>query len=448
MTKLMPTGLPLRLFLLLLLLPAFSRGQASAPNTAPPPAAVAFTEVHVLSMVPGQPPSAPQTVLVENDRITAIGPRLKLPKGTRIIRGRGGYLMPGLADMHVHLARGQAGELPVHQQLRLELAAGVTTVRSMQGRPADLALRDSVRRGQLTSPDLYLSRPLPNADSTFTVAATRELLRQYKAEGWDFIKYLSGLTPAQFQQVAELCREAGLPFAGHYYANSAEQSAGLRSLEHFAALLSAHRKDSTAVGAQLALLKSRGQFLCPTLSYHFLTLPGNQPAELARRHGLSHVPEPVRVAWQKEAQQLDADYLTYLQGDTAKLGRLRRGAPATRRTYLRLLGRAYHQGLPLLIGPDTHAYNVPGFAMLEEMRLFAQAGLPTEAILRAATANAAQYFGTDDWGTVQPGKRANLVLLAQNPLANLDNMQTVVGTMCGGRWYRQQDLLSGPKPSK
>ncbi|UYZ61644.1 amidohydrolase family protein [Hymenobacter weizhouensis] len=436
------------LFLLPLLLLSFlSQGQKPAAIPAAP-RAVAFTEVRVLSMVPGQPLSAPQTVLVENDRITAMGPRLKLPKGTRIIRGRGGYLLPGLADMHVHLARGQAGELPVHQQLRLTLAAGVTTVRSMQGQPTDLALRDSIRRGQLLGPDLYLSRPLPNADSTFTPAATRELLRQYKAEGWDFIKYLSGLTPAQFQQVVELCREAGLPFAGHYYAGSVEQSAGLRSLEHFAPLLSAYRKDSAAVGGQLALVKSRGQFLCPTLSYHFLTLPGNRPAELERRHGVPQVPASLRTAWQQQVQQLDASYLTYFQNDTAKLGQARRAGPRTRQAYLRLLRRAYQQDIPLLIGPDTYAYNVPGFAMLEEMRLFAQAGLPAEAILRAATTNAAQYFGTDDWGTVQPGKRANLVLLRQNPLLSLDNLQTVVGTMCRGRWYTQQELLGGTKPGK
>jgi len=442
----MPTGLLFRLFLLLLLFPAFSRGQTTAPRPARPQ--VAFTKVHVLSMVPGQQTSALQTVLIENDRIVAIAPRMKLPKGTRIVRGRGGYLLPGLADMHVHLARGQADELPVHQQLRLELAAGVTTVRSMQGRPSDLALRDSIQRGLLMGPDLYLSRPLPNADSTFTLAATQELLRQYKAEGWDFIKYLSGLTPAQFRQVAELCQQVGLPFAGHYYTNSVGQSAGLRSLEHFAALLSAYRKDSTAVNGQLALLKSRGQFLCPTLSYHFLTLPGNKPAELARRYGLHHVPEPVRAAWQEQAQQLNADYLAYFQGDTAKLGLFRRNAPTTRRTYLRLLHQVYQQGIPLLIGPDTHPYNVPGFAMLEEMRLFAQAGLPIEVILRAATTNAAQYFGTDDWGTVQPGKRANLVLLRQNPLISLDNLHTVVGTMRGGRWYGQPELLSGTEAGK
>ncbi|HLK97623.1 MAG TPA: amidohydrolase family protein [Hymenobacter sp.] len=443
----MPTSLLFRLFFLLLLLPAFSMGQTTTPGTAPLQT-VAFTKVHVLSMVSGQQPSALQTVLVENDRIVAIGPGVKLPKGTRVVQGRGGYLLPGLADMHVHLGRGQAGELPTHQQLRLELAAGVTTVRSMQGQPADLALRDSIRRGILVGPDLYLSRPLPNADSTFTLAATRELLRQYKAEGWDFIKYLSGLTPSQFGQVVALCQQTGLPFAGHYYANSAEQSAGLRSLEHFAALLSAYRKDSTAVDGQLALLKSRGQFLCPTLSYHFLTLPGIKPTELARRHGLNHVPETVRAAWQQQVQQLDADYLAYLQGDTAKLGQLRRKAPSTCRTYLRLLHQAYQQGIPLLVGPDTYAYNVPGFAMLEEMRLFAQAGLPTEAILRAATTNAAQYFGTDDWGTIQLGKRANLVLLKQNPLSSLDNLQTIVGTMCGGRWYRQAELMSGAKSGK
>lgn len=93
-------------------------------------------------------------------------------------------------------------------------------------------------------------------------------------------------------------------------------------------------------------------------------------------------------------------------------------------------------GAPLLLSPGRGPFIIPGFGMIQEMRLYLRAGLKPNQVLEAATRSAAEYFGeADEWGTIGVGKRADLVLLDGNPLDSIDQMENISGVMLRGRWY-------------
>jgi Amidohydrolase family len=105
--------------------------------------------------------------------------------------------------------------------------------------------------------------------------------------------------------------------------------------------------------------------------------------------------------------------------------------------FLRAMLMPMHRaGVPLLVGTDTPVPGaVPGFAVHDEMRALAELGLTPYEVLAAATRNAAAYLRRDDFGTVQVGRRADLLLLAANPLDDIRHAQEIAGVMARGRWY-------------
>jgi hypothetical protein len=116
-----------------------------------------------------------QTVLVRDGRIVTIGPvaSVQVPNNARRIDGTGKYLLPGLADMHVHIST--SDELPLY------IANGVTTVRNMNGRPAHLDWRRRLLAGQMRGPRLYTAGPTTySADSA---AGGEGLVREQKKQG-------------------------------------------------------------------------------------------------------------------------------------------------------------------------------------------------------------------------------------------------------------------------
>ena len=133
------------------------------PEPAAPPAVrdIAFVGVSVLSMV-GEVAAVPdQTVLVSGGAVVSIGNRedVSVPDTFAIVDGTDKYLMPGLADMHVHLEYGNDPRV-----LDLFLANGVTTVRNMDGRPYILEWRDRIARGEMRGPTIHTAGPILDGD--------------------------------------------------------------------------------------------------------------------------------------------------------------------------------------------------------------------------------------------------------------------------------------------
>jgi hypothetical protein len=202
--------------------------QVTAPTIASRSTQVtAFTNVNVIPM-DSEITLRRQTVVVQNGLITAVGPSAStpIPVGTNVIDGGGGYLMPGLADMHIHLDHTPG--LPEFWEAPLYLSYGITTVLNLRGFPMDLELRKRILNGQLLAPNLYTSGEFVDEPRIRTPdEAEREVTSQFRA-GYEVIKYHQivddktrrwistvGLSIPAYVRLAETVRKLGIPFIGH-----------------------------------------------------------------------------------------------------------------------------------------------------------------------------------------------------------------------------------------
>jgi imidazolonepropionase-like amidohydrolase len=416
----------------------------------------AFVDVTVIPMdrerrLPGQ------TVLVRGDRIVEIGPvaRVKVPDGGVRVDGRGKFLIPGLAEMHAHIPGGQASDTVVERTLFMYVAGGITTVRGMLGHPRHLELRARAARGELLSPTIYTSGPSLNGNSIPDAAAAARAAIEQKAAGYDLLKIHPGVSRVAFDTLAATARRIGMPFAGHVpeevgiaraiearYATidhldgyieamlregspvTAEQSAffGMNLGEHL---------DESKLPALVEATRRAGVWNVPTqVLMENLTIAGTSQ-ELARRPEMRYVPAQNRAQWAETKDGMLAE--TNATPESA------RRMIAMRR---RLIQALHAAGAGLLLGSDApQIYNVPGFSTHRELESLVASGLTPFQALETGTRNVATYFGTQkETGTIEQGKRADLVLLDGDPLADIGNTARRSGVMVRGRWLPQAEI--------
>ena len=178
------------------------------------------------------------TILIAGERITWVGPSrsARIPPQVRRVDGRRLFVMPGLADMHVHLR--SPGDLPRF------VAAGVTTVRNMNGRPEHLDWRRSVVRGSIVGPRIYTTGPSifnrflgrdPNFVRMRNTADAEKVVREQRQAGYDMIKVLNGIRLPVYNRLLEVARAARMPVVGHVVSQvgtARSLAAGQVTLEH------------------------------------------------------------------------------------------------------------------------------------------------------------------------------------------------------------------------
>lgn len=458
-------ALGLTLLLLLGLASNAWRRQSPPVNPGGPAPMTAFVDVNVIPM-DRERVLAHQTVLVQDGRIVRIGPRagVAIPSSAIRIEGAGRYLMPGLADMHVHLAPAQ---WPSH--MTLLVANGVTTVRST----ADAAngtreLREMVRADTVLGPTIYTAGlhldgdPPRHAESSIIVTTPEEARNGViatKEAGYDFVKVYDGLGLEAYDTVMRTAREVGIPVIGHVpLAVSLEHAlrSGQSSIEHLHGYDLALQADSSPyrsvegyrastfntgsgqrvrtwehvdlrkLPALVALTKANNVWHCPTLSM-FVSDAG--PGEMEVRRNLPemrYVPSMLFDGW------MDDNW----PPDIVRIARLTDG---TRMSVVKALHDA---GVGILLGTDpANPFILWGFATHKELAHLVRAGLTPYQAIATGTRNAAEYLGAlDEFGTVEEGKRADLLLVEGNPLDDVANVQRIAGVMLRGRWLPQADL--------
>lgn len=442
------------LFILLVL------GTLGAKQPEPQQPAIAFVNVNVVPF-DRERVLADQTVIVRDGRIAEIGPaaKTKVPAGALQIDGRGKYLMPGLADMHVHLSpgAGQQDDL-ASQQLQLFLANGVTTIRNMIGKPEHLRLRERVAKGELLGPSIYTAGPPMLGNTVPTPEAAERAVVEQKQAGYDLIKVHEGLSPETYAAIVATAKRAGIPFAGHVTATVGLKralDAQQTSIEHLDGYLQAMVADDSPVpppASQVVLgpvlehidesklaplaaaTKKANVWNDPTLTLFKLVVSDTKPEELLQWPEMQYVPARMREAFAKQKQST--------MDHPAPLGE--------RQRYLELRNKvlvALHAaGAKLLVGPDSpQFFLVPGFATHREIQSFVEAGLSPYAAIEAATRNPAEYFAEvmktqREFGTVEVGMRADLILLDANPLQSVANLSRRAGVMVRGRWLPENEL--------
>lgn len=428
-------------FAMTLLRTRFPSGQIANLGTAGLQGTFAFQNVNLVSME-SDAILAGQTVIVRGDRIAAIGPSktMEIPAEAVTIDGTGRYLMPGLADMHVHLV--------YWDERLLYLANGVTTIREMWGSPSHVRLRNFIREGDLLGPDMLVAGPgfdappvvWPRTIVLQNPAEADAAMEAYQAEDYDFVKIYNNLAPEIYHAVVAAARARGISFVGHIpfkVGPEAVFAEGQKSIEHFlrlASLVTASGNNSwlqTMDQGRASQLANRfvdlGIWNCPTISTNrSISLTPAERDAILQSNEIRYM-HPQRVAdWQQnQANQFAPTQRTALM--------------ANMRSLLKTMNQA---GSPLLLGTDAGFPLVfPGFSIHDELEQFVDAGLTPYRTLRIATRNAAEFMGRlDEVGTVAEGKRADLILLQANPLQDVGNVRNRAGVMVRGRWLPEPEL--------
>ncbi len=362
--------------------------------------------------------------------------------GYTIIDCNGGYIIPGLADMHAHFPD-KNDPVKLQEYLRLNLAAGVTTLRSMRGEYSQLAIRDSVNKGiKKFSPEIVVSYVFPEKDSLLTKDSIEKIVLYAKNKSFDFIKYLGGISQTYIKFLMESAKQNEISVAGHAYDKSLIKSMelGFASIEHYQSVLAEFMRDSLNFKKVADNMKLKKTAFCPTLSFYYINTYNFTESQLLNRNGMNFVSPAVKKAW----------LLDYNEGLENTRGRLKQDFETKfvelyKQTFLKfgkVLKYLSDNGVNILLSADESVFNVPGFSMYEEMKLYKNAGLSNYKILKCATYNAAKYLKTDKiCGSVEVGKKANLLLLNANPLENIENIKQVEATILNGRFYLQKELI-------
>jgi imidazolonepropionase-like amidohydrolase len=414
------------------------------------PSVTAFTDVTVIPMdreriVPGQ------TVLVREGRIAEVGPsgRVRIPEGAVRIDARGKFLIPGLAEMHAHLP-GPQNPAFREQVMFMYLAGGVTTIRSMLGHPTHLELRAQAARNEIWSPIILTSGPSLNGNSAPTPDAARRMVEEQKAAGYDLLKIHPGLSRATFDTMVATANRVGIPFAGHVPADVGAaraieaRYATIDHIDAFPELLAGAppgtnggffgiavtgQVDMSRMPAIARQVRDAGIWIVPTQTL-FETVAGGTPVdEMTRWPGMEFMPPQVVQQWTNYVSNFRQ------QNDRGLLDRYL----VIRRRMIRDLHAA---GAGILLGSDAPQWmNPPGFSALRELESYVRSGLTPFQALQTGTVNVARYFGTpNEFGTVQAGRRADLVLLDANPLEDIANVNRIAGVMVRGRWLSRTEI--------
>ncbi len=400
-----------------------------------------------------------QTVLVKGDRIVAVGPvsRIQVPAGARRIDATGKVLMPGLVDMHVHLAptEGKPGDA-AQRSLAVMLAYGVTTARGMAGSPGNLVVRGKLESGELAGPRFYAAAPALHDKNTTTAEQGREAVRKARTAGFDLIKSHNLPDPVVWQAIADEARKQGIPTAGHVTnpVGLDRAMAAHQQVEHLDSTI-AELIPATAPEKKIAF----DQIPPPPILHVAAMTTDAQLNALARKVAAAkswHVPtlslfEKISDTETPTERLLADPVLRYvpaqaLQNWTAQREQLRKEFTPTDATMFRDIRRrmiaAFHRaGVHMMAGSDTaQAFHLWGPGLHEEIRAFGAAGLSPIEALRTATVEPRDYFRSlpnggsalgwkANFGTVEPGARADLILLRADPskgLANLERPELVV----------------------
>lgn len=425
-----------------------------------------FRDVHVVGM-DQKGVRTGWSVLVADGRIVEMGPRDEVTPGpnrgdVRVVEcGGSKWLIPGLVDMHVHFPTYEQGneqqESAAFRSCALLIANGVTTARGMVGHPSQVRLRDDVVTGKLLGPALHLAGAPIHQGVAKTPDEAAAMVRAQHEQGFDFIKSHRVVVPEVYRAVQTAAAEVGLPVAGHV-----DNEVGLdvalefsQQLEHLDAIPAAMLKDPEAAATfgqippgpivdalQMELLPAiakkiaAGNAWCvPTLAlFEGIVDQRMATAALMARPEMKYVVGQAVGQW---AQQRNATKFPVTWG--AGYGQR---VISLRAKITRSLADA---GVGLMAGSDSpQFFKVTGFALHDEVESLGAAGLSNFDALRCATANPARYMATlpnrgssigiePDFGTIEVGKRADLVLLGADPLKDLGATRKIDAVMVRGR---------------
>ena len=437
-----------------------------------PVAIVGVTVVDIQrgTLVPGQ------TVVTSGDRITAVGDQhaVPIPEGAERIEGQGRFLIPALWDMHTHVYA-----VSPMTDLSLYIAYGVTNVRDLQGCPAEgdpfIACYDDKRRwsreaeaGARIAPRIFEAssfmangpgmvarlKNVPGFFDTATPEQARQFVRHF-ADRADAIKVYDNIPRDAYLALVDEARLHHMPVVGHKpkAVSAIEAASHQRSLEHARFLLHdafdgsealraragtpewqedrrtmVDRHDRSMADAIFRSMREHGTFYVPT---HLTRWSDAYAADdvVRKDPALRYLHPLMEMQWREDLDALLA----------------RDATPAARRAYvdfyrkgLELTRQAHASGVKIAVGTD---YIVAGLDVHRELEQLVLAGLTPHQALQAAITTPAEYANaTDRFGAIAPGKVADLILLADDPLKDIRHTQRIDAVLFNGTVYNNSTI--------
>lgn len=422
----------------------------------------------------GAPACPDATVVLAEDRIVAVGPiGLAAPAGARVIDLRGKYVLPGFWDMHAHMMQ-LSSIVPASH-----LVHGVTGVREMWGLPESYQLRDEFEAGTRLGPRMSIASAIVDGPASFygrgmlivrTEEEARAAVRAEKAKGAEFIKVYTMLTPELLAALADEAEKVGLRIAGHLadmVPIDAAMALRQKSYEHlFGLVFGVSREEaewrrridalpldpansrpwfmavrelerqahhSYSQGKMIALarrLRQSDGWLSPTLRVvHMTAVPKETFAGDER---MKYLPPSFKDTWARGAEfwapKTPEQVVQYREFFEMRL---------------RLVGSLHQAGVGVLGGTDCgNPYCFPGSGLHDELELLVRAGLSPLSAIQTVTRDAARHLGLErSVGTVTPGKKADLVVLEANPLADIRHVRRIHSVVTRGRVLGPEDRV-------
>jgi imidazolonepropionase-like amidohydrolase len=395
----------------------------------------------------GAAPVLDAAVVIHDGRIVAAGPRskVKIPKDANVVDAHGKTILPGLWDMHAHFEQVEWG--PIY------LAAGVTTVRDCGNEFEFItAVRDAIAQGRGLGPRLLLAG-IVDGTGTYTIGVervdtpdqARMWTDRYHAAGFQQMKIYSSVKLEELKAVADEAHRLGMTVTGHipegltaYQAIEAGQDQ-INHIGYIADIMkaplpeNASRLDRFKAGANidlqspeaqkaLAFLKDHHTVVDPTIALmEFFTATTAKP------------PASFEPGVNKVAPEL-AEQLTDVAppNDRSEIGE------KVFEKELAIIGALHRAGIPVVAGTDQ---TVPGHSLHREIELYVQAGFTPMEAIQAATIVSARAMGLEkESGTVEKGKRGDLILVNGNPLENIHNIRNVEYVITNGTMFHAAEL--------
>jgi hypothetical protein len=407
-----------------------------------------------------------RTVIISGNRILEIkdAAHAKVPAGAKVVDGTGKYLIPGLWDMHVH-------RMYLDSTYPLYIANGVTGVRDMWGPPDANKFRAELAAKNVDAPHLYLGSPIvdgnpptiPNMIAVSTPQEARKFVDQQKQNGADFIKVYSGLSREAYFAIIEESRKQNIPVEGHvpdrisaWEATAAKQ----KSLEHLEAIplacstreeelwpkIIAAKSDSESEGLVLEAAHSYSDEKCQRLFAEFKKNGSWPVPTLTVNRSFGMLKDP-QFTNDERLRYFGGELQTWLSAkDDPRVKQMTAADFAAEREMFaydeKLVGAMFRAGIPLLAGTDVgNPYCFPGFSLHDELALLVDSGVNPLDALQAATRNAAMFMdASDKYGSVTPGKVADLVLLDADPLKDIHNTTKISQVFLAGKEFNRAVL--------
>jgi Amidohydrolase family len=441
-------------------------GSVLVPRSAAQNTSIYITHVTVIDTESGKAPHN-QTVIISGERISAVqdSRATAIPRTAKVIDGSGKYLIPGLWDMHVHGTEFD-GTLPLY------VANGVTGVREMWGPDDANKFRAELAAKHLIAPHIYLGSPIvdgkppvfPDSVSVANADEARRVVDEQKQKGADFIKVYSFLSREAYFAIVDEARRQNIPVAGHipnrvslWEATAAKQ----RTIEHLFGmeLACSNREkelrpkfltaDPTKKEWDPLLLEAWQSYSKARCQRLFTELKKNRTwpvPTLVVRHSFGLLNDPTFTS-DNRVRYFSGEFRDWVAGKLD--ARMKESSAADfavmRQTYTeesRVTGELFRAGVPMLAGTDVgNPFCFPGFSLHDELALMVESGVTPLAALQMATRNPAQFMqATNKYGSVTPGKVADLVLLDADPLEDIHNTTKIAAVFLSGKEFNRAAL--------